>query len=31
MRDAYIQRLGTRKLTAVVGRGEVRASETLFG
>lgn len=29
-RDAYIQRLGTRKLVKVSGRGEVQATEDLF-
>lgn len=29
-RDAYVQRLSARRLVEVVGRGELRASETLF-
>jgi hypothetical protein len=29
-RDSYIQRLGARKLIDTAGRGEVRASQTLF-
>lgn len=29
-RDAYLQRLASRRLIQLVGRGEVRASETLF-
>jgi Mn-dependent DtxR family transcriptional regulator len=29
-RDAYLQRLGSRRLVESVGRGEVRASATLF-
>ena len=30
-RDAYLQRLNARKLVTRVGRGEVRASDMLFG
>jgi hypothetical protein len=30
-RDAYIQRLRARRVIEIVGRGEIRASETLFG
>ena len=29
-RDAYLQRLGTRKLVESVGRGDIRASSELF-
>ena len=30
-RDTYLQRLGSRRLVESAGRGEVRASELLFG
>jgi chromosome segregation and condensation protein ScpB len=29
-RDAYVQRLRTRRLITITGRGEVRASDNLF-
>lgn len=30
-RDAYLQRMGTKRLVEVVGRGAVKASDALFG